>query len=71
MGEVVELDVQTSLDIPSETLLRKAIENGVTNVVIIGYDPDGALYLASADADCGAILWSIEKAKRRLLQEGD
>lgn len=71
MGEVVELDVQTSLPIPSEKLLQKAIDNGVTNVVIIGYDPDGKFYIASSDASCGDVLWLLEVAKKRLLAEAE
>ena len=51
MGEVVELDVQTTQDIPSEKLLQKAIEAGITNVVILGYDKDGEFWFASSDAD--------------------
>jgi hypothetical protein len=71
MGEVVELGVVTSLPVPSEKLLRKAIEGGVTNVVIIGYDPEGAFWFASSDADGGDVLWLLEMAKRKLLDIGE
>lgn len=67
MGEVVELDVQTTLAVPSERLLQKAIDGAVTNVVIIGYDPEGELWFASSDADCRAVLWLMERAKKLLL----
>lgn len=70
MGEVVELGVVTSLPMPSEKLLRKALEGGVTNVVIIGYDPEGEFWFASSDADGGDVLWLLELAKRKLLDIG-
>lgn len=68
---VVDLDVVTSLPLPSEKLLTKALENGVTNVVIIGYDPDGDFYFASSDADGGDVLWLLEIAKKRLLETAE
>jgi hypothetical protein len=37
--------------LPSEDLLRKAIENGVTDVLIVGRDRAGELYVAFAGAD--------------------
>ncbi len=70
MGEVVELPVVTTLPIPSQRLLRKAIDGGVTNVVIIGYDPEGEFWFASSDADGGDILWLLELAKKKLLEIG-
>ncbi len=66
-AEIVELDVQTRLPVPSDKLLRKALEANVSNVVIIGYDPDGDLYFSASDAECGSILWLIEMAKKTLI----
>lgn len=71
MGDIVELDVMTHGDIPSEKLLQKAIEGGVTNVVIIGYDPGGKLWFASSDSSCGDVLWLLEAAKRTLFENAD
>jgi hypothetical protein len=68
---VVDLDVITSLPMPSEKLLTKALENGVTNVVILGYDPDGDFYFASSDADGGDVLWLLDIAKKRLLETAE
>jgi hypothetical protein len=68
---VVDLDVITSLPMPSDKLLTKALENGVTNVVILGYDPDGDFYFASSDADGGDVLWLLEIAKKRLLETAE
>ena len=71
MGEVVELDCVTRLPVPSEKLLQKALDRGVTNVVIIGYDPSGEFWFASADADGGDVLWLLEQAKRKLFEAAD
>lgn len=71
MGEVVELGVVTSLPVPSEKLLQKAIEGGVTNVVIIGYDPEGQFWFASSDADGGDVIWLLEMAKKKILEIGE
>ena len=68
MGEVVELDCVTRLPMPSDTLLKKALAAGVTNVVIIGYDENGEFWFASSDADGGAVLWLLEQAKRELFE---
>lgn len=67
MGEVIDLDTLTKADIPSEKLLQKAIEAGVTNVVIIGYDTSGKLWFASSDASCGDVIWLLEVAKKLML----
>jgi len=67
MGEVVELGNVTKLDIPPERILNKALENGITDVIVIGYDKDGDFYFASCQADGGSVLWLLEMAKRKLI----
>lgn len=67
MGEVVELNAPTLLDIPSERILNKALEQGITDVIVIGYDKDGDFYFASCQADGGSVLWLLEMAKRKLI----
>ena len=68
MGEVVEPDFVTRLDIPAERVLRKAQEAGLKTVVIAGYDADGEEYFASSVADGGEALWLLERCKRQLLE---
>lgn len=68
MGEVVELDCNTTLPIPSDRLLQAAIDGGVRDVVILGYDADGELWFASADPNVAQVLWLIELGKRHLLE---
>ena len=67
MGEVVELDVDTTLPVPSDRLLQAAIDADVRDVVLIGYDADGKLWFSSADPDVGHVMWQLELAKRFLL----
>lgn len=68
MGEVVELPVITTLDIPSERVLQKALDKGLQDVVIVGFDKDGDLYFASNKSDGGTVLWLFEMAKKALLE---
>ena len=71
MGEIVELDVQTRLAVPSDRLLEKALASEVQHVVIVGLDPDGNFYFASSDAEVGEVLLLLERAKRILLADID
>lgn len=56
-AEVIELDVISRLDIPPDRVLQKALDAGLTEVVVIGYDADGQEYFASSQADGGDVLW--------------
>ena len=67
MGEVVELECVTSLDLPVERILRKAGEADLEQAVVIGWTKDGDPYFASSCADGPEILWLIELTKLRLL----
>jgi hypothetical protein len=67
MGEVVDLRVATTLDIPCERVLRRATEADLETVIVIGREKDGELYFASSVADGGDVLWLMEHAKKALL----
>ncbi len=67
MGEVVELDCITKLDLPPDRILEKAIGE-VDQVIVIGYDKKGDLYFSSSVADGGDILWFLERAKKKLFE---
>ncbi len=70
MGDVVELDVATRLDIPPDKLLEKALGK-MQRVVIIGIDHDGRPYFASSAGDLTIVLWDIEVARAATLRMGD
>ena len=68
MGDVIEANMITKLNIPAERVLRKAQEEKLSEVVVIGWDEDGEAYFASSVADGGEVLWMLELAKKRLLE---
>lgn len=68
MGEVIILPVVTKLDIPAERVVNSAVEAKLKDVVVIGFDGEGALYFASSYADGGDVLWMMELAKKALLE---
>jgi hypothetical protein len=67
MSNVVELDVASSLPIPAERILNRALGDGLDTAVVIGWDDDGQFYFASSNPDGGDILWLLEYAKKALL----
>lgn len=67
---VVILDGYTSLDIPGERVLNSALEAGLDKLFLIG-ELDGELYIASSIADETLVLWWLEKAKQRLMENGE
>jgi hypothetical protein len=66
MGEVINLNNATSLDIPADRVLKAAIEK-LDKVVLMGYDKDGNEYFASSVADGGTVLWLMERLKITLM----
>lgn len=70
MGDVVELDVITKLDIPPERVLKGALEIELESVVIVGHTKDGE-YFASSIADGPEVLWMLERAKKAILEIPD
>lgn len=65
---IVILDVMTRLDIPAERVLKSALEHGLKNVSIVGYDENEEIYFASSLANASEILWALEKFKKRLME---
>lgn len=67
-AEVIDLPVVTRLDLDPQRVLAAAVEAGLTEVVIIGLDPDGNEYFAASQAQGPEVLWHLERAKLRLLR---
>lgn len=65
--KVTVLPVVTTLDIPTERVIRSALDVDLSGCVIVGTKADGALYFASSYADGGDAIWHLELAKLRLL----
>lgn len=66
MSNVVELSCQTTLDLPAERILGKALDADLETAVVVGFDKDGQFYFASTTADGGNVMWLFEKAKLAL-----
>lgn len=64
---VIEFTGITKLDIPAETILRRASEEGLTAVLVIGWDEDKVLRAFSTTADVGANLELCEMFKYQLI----
>lgn len=71
MSNVVELPIVTRLDIDPQRVLAGAMEAGMTEVVIIGYDSNGDEVFKSSLADGADALWHLERAKLKLLRAGE
>ena len=67
MGEVVDLPVITKLDLDPQRVLQKALDAGMTEVVIIGFGADDNFYFSSSKSDAGAVLYHLEMARKKLM----
>jgi hypothetical protein len=70
MGEVVDLDVITTLDMDPDRILERA-KGELETAIVIGFDKDGEEYFASSVADGAQALWILERAKKALLETPD
>jgi len=51
--------------------LREARSRNPSDVVVIGYDQSGELFIMSEPVDPGHVLWMMESAKAHLLRSGN
>ena len=65
---VIPLGGVTSLPIDPDRVLNASISK-MDKVFIIGEKKDGEFYFASSEPDGGFILWYMELAKKRLMQD--
>jgi len=70
-SNVVEANVITKLDIPVERILQGAVNAGLSDVFVIGYDAEGDLFTSFSFANGPEALWMLELAKKRLMEIGD
>lgn len=50
MNNIIKLPTTTTLDIPVEDILNGAASADLDDVLVIGYESDGTLYVASSSA---------------------
>ena len=68
MSNVVVLPVITTLDLPPERILTKALEADLERCFVIGRTKEGEFYFASTFSDGGTVIWDMEIAKKQLLE---
>ena len=70
-GSAAEPDGDLGVDVPSAEILQTALDDGVEDVLVVGYDRAGKLYFASAYADSGDLMVMLVRAQRMLLDALD
>lgn len=66
MGDVVDLNMSTTLDLSAEKVLEEA-KADFDKVVVIGVDKDGSLGIRTSVADGAEVLWYIKIGERTLM----
>jgi hypothetical protein len=64
---VVDFPGPTTVDIPPNQVLQKAIEADLASVIVVGVDKDGKFYLAMSNASIPECGWQLEIAKTILM----
>ncbi|EPR09748.1 hypothetical protein M527_06365 [Sphingobium indicum IP26] len=67
MGNVTDFPGVTRLPSDPARVIEHAAQAGLASVVIIGFKEDGSEYFRSSEADGGAALWHLERAKHKLI----
>ncbi len=57
----------TKKPLPVERVLTNEDALALTEVLVVGWNPDGSLYLAASDADMARGLMLLARAQRELL----
>lgn len=69
MGDVITLKgLRTTQQIPVEQVLDGA-KDALDTCVVIGWEKDAGLYIASSDGNCAEILLLLEMAKKVILEQ--
>ncbi len=72
MGEVIEGDFITTLDIPVPRVIKglDEIKDEVERIIVIGYYPNGEYFFASSTGDGPLICWDLEQI-RHMIAHGE
>lgn len=71
MGDVVILPCETTLPLPPERVLEVAIKAELEEVLVVGKDKDGKLYVACSGARYAEVILLLERAKLFCLRQID
>lgn len=70
MGEVIRVNFITKLDIPVETVLSGAVEEGLREVIVLGRrEGDGEEFFCSSMASTAEVILLLRRLEHRLLNE--
>lgn len=67
MDNVVQLDCQTTQDIDADQVLSSALEESLEDVVVLGHDKDGQIYLSSSLGNIAEVNLMLDLAKAEIL----
>jgi hypothetical protein len=70
MSNVSDFTGKTRLPTPVNQILARAAGKGATDIVVIGWDRDGKLFLMSSDANGAEVNYLIDQGKLSLLEMG-
>ena len=66
-SNVVELDVETTVDIPPKKILESAADFNLTEVLVIGTTEDGDLFFSSSSSDVRDVTWLLSNIQNKIL----
>jgi hypothetical protein len=69
MGEVIRPDFVTKLDVPIDDVINGAKETKFESIIVIGWTEDEGHYFASSTGDAAEMLFILELAKKRVIDE--
>jgi hypothetical protein len=69
MGDVIRPDFITKHDIPAEDVINGAKDAKFESVMVVGWTKDEGHYLASSTGDAAEMLFILELAKKRVIDE--
>jgi len=69
VGEVVDFDGATLLDIPPDKILTGALEAKLASCIVIGECANGELYAASSTGSLAEIILALELCKLEFLKQ--
>jgi hypothetical protein len=68
MGEVIEFNGITTLPLPPSKVLEKAGEEDLEQVLVLGWDKDGGLYIATSDPSLPSVFYLLKCVDHYLME---
>ena len=62
---------QNYMDTPVDDVIQGAVDVGLQDIVIIGWDHEGGFYFASSASHGPDVNWMLDIAKSKLIQIGE